>query len=82
MSNPFTYYPKPATPKEWQSNANVATYNRMAACEELAAWDNDPNVKRGLVRIPADIIANAHTTKWVEKEAIRAAQKARQEAAQ
>ncbi len=81
MSNPFTYFPKPETPAQWQSNANVATYNRMAACEELAAWDNDTNVKRGLLRIPADIIANAHTAKWIEKEAIRLAHKARQQSA-
>ncbi len=77
MSNPFTYHAKPATPKEWQSNANHATYARMAAQDELNAWDADTNVKRGLLRIPADVIANVHTAKWVEKEAIRLAQKAR-----
>lgn len=75
MPNPFTYYAKPATPKEHQSNANNATYQKMEAIEALQAYD-DAGVKA-----PCDVISAVHTMRCVEKEYIRKAQQARLAAA-
>ena len=70
--NPFQWFPRASTAKEHQSNANHATYNRMAACETLAEYD------AAKVKAPYDVIADSHTSKWVEKDLIRVAQNARQ----
>ena len=71
MSNPFSWYPKPATPREHQSNANYWTYERMGAQETLAEYDSAG------IQAPCNVIADAHTARWVEREYIRLAQKAR-----
>lgn len=71
MANPFTFHKNATTPAEHQANANYYTYERMAACDALAEYDN------ARVRAPADVISLAHTAKWVEKEFIRIARNAR-----
>lgn len=71
MSNPFPYYKHPQNAREHQSNANHFTYERMAANETLRAYD------AAGIQAPADVIADTHTARWVEREMIRTAQKAR-----
>jgi hypothetical protein len=71
--NPFTFYKTPSTPKEHQSNANYWTYEKMDAIETLQAWERDHPKQQA----PQELIANVHTCKWVEKEYIRDARKAR-----
>ena len=68
MPNPFTYYARPANSKEAQSTANWATYERMGASEDLRGFD------AMRLKAPADVIANNHTMRWVERELIHAAQ--------
>jgi hypothetical protein len=74
--NPFTFYNKPTTPKEHQSNANYWTYAKMAATEALQEWERDHPRQQA----PQELIANVHTCKWVEKEFIYKAQSVRQAA--
>lgn len=71
MTNPWTLVKHPATPAQFQCNANWATYERMAAQDALNEYDHAG------VKAPQEIIANAHTMRWVEREYIREAQKAR-----
>lgn len=78
MANPFTYTPRkpgvPETPKEAQGNANYWTYERMAADADLADFDREG------IRAPHEVISRVHTARWVEKEHIRLAVKARAKA--
>lgn len=78
MPNPFTYYMKPTTAKEHQSNANNATYKKQEAIEELQAFEAQLPGKKA----PCELISAVHTMRWVEKDYIRIAQKARAEEAQ
>lgn len=71
MANPFTFYKQPSNAKEHQANANWATYERMGACADLASFD-----ALG-VRAPQQVIADAHTSRWVEKEYQRKARQTR-----
>lgn len=71
--NPFTRYPAPQSAAQFQSNANYWTYERMAAEDELRGFD-----QLG-IKAPQEVIANAHTSRWVEKEHIRMARKAHAE---
>lgn len=72
--NPFTYYPKPASPREHQSNANHYHYELMGAREDLAGFDT------AKIPAPASVIADHHTLRWVAKEHERLARKAWAEA--
>jgi hypothetical protein len=71
QANPFTQYANPKNAREAQSNANYATYERMGAEEELREFD-----KAG-IKAPWDVIDNARTWRWVEREHIRIARKMR-----
>lgn len=73
MPNPFTFHNQPATVKEHQANANYWTYAKMEAIETLQEWEE----LHPKMQAPGELIANVHTSKWVEKEYIRKAQQAR-----
>jgi hypothetical protein len=75
MPNPFTWYPRPVTAKEHQSNANRATYQKQEAIEALQEYDEAG------IKAPCDVISAVHTMRWVEKGLIRKAQQVRAEEA-
>ena len=69
--NPFTRIANPQCARDYQRNANWATYERMRCDEELAMYD------RQKIPAPRELISDAQTARWVEKELIREARNKR-----
>ena len=78
MSNPFTYFARPTCAREFQSNANHATYERMAAQDEVNENDKlAASMRKPPLGFGAAAALDLHTARWVEKELIRRARSVR-----
>jgi len=54
MSNPFTYYPKPATVREAQSNINHWWFEGMLSTDEIESLGHIPASYRTYIRTMSD----------------------------
>lgn len=78
--NPFQPVPNPQSAAEHRQNANHATYERMRADAKLAKHNATMGATKQHAMVAAggaDLFANAHTAKWVEREMLRKAKQAK-----